>query len=72
MKLFEIGSVVQVMLFKRYLIWSSGGPLVQWRGTIYAISKDGIMGNIHVKVIEGKDQESIHHKPEPGQPFPSM
>ena len=34
------------MLFKRFLIWSSGGPSVQWSG------KEGIMGNIHVKLYE--------------------
>ena len=38
------------MLFKTVLIWSSGGPPVQWRGTIYAILKMAIMGNIHVKL----------------------
>ena len=37
------------MLFKRFLIWSSGDPPVQWSGTIYAILKEGIMGTIHVK-----------------------
>ena len=31
---------------------SSGGPPVQWSGTIYAIFKEGIMGNIHVKLYE--------------------
>ena len=36
------------MSFKRFLIWSSGDPPVQWSGTIYAILKGGIMGNIHV------------------------
>ena len=40
------------MSFKRFLIWSSGGPPVLWRGTIYAILKEGIMGNIHVKLYE--------------------
>ena len=40
------------MLFKRFLIWSFCGPPVQWRGTIYAILKEGIMGNIHVKLYE--------------------
>ena len=32
------------MLFKRFLIWSSGGPCVQWSGTIYAILVESIMG----------------------------
>ena len=40
------------MLFKRFLIRSSGGPRVQWSVTIYAIMKEGIMGNIHVKLYE--------------------
>ena len=42
---FEFGSVVQVeMSFKRFLIWSDGGPPAQWSGTSNAISKEGIMG----------------------------
>ena len=36
------------MSFKRFLIWNSGGPPVQWSGTIYAILKEGMMRNIHV------------------------
>ena len=40
------------MLFKRFLIWSFGGPPVRWSETIYAIFKAGIMGNIHVKLYE--------------------
>ena len=40
------------MSFKRFLIWGSGGPVVQWNDTIYAILKEGIMGNIHVKLYE--------------------
>ena len=40
------------MLFKRFLIWSSGGPPVQWSGAIYAILKVAIIGNIHVKLFE--------------------
>ena len=40
------------MSFKRFLICSSGDPPVQWRGTIYAILKEGIMGIIHVKLYE--------------------
>ena len=52
-KLFEFGSVVQEeILFKRFLIWSSGGPPVRWSGTICAILKEGFMGNIHVKLYE--------------------
>ena len=40
------------MSFKRFLIMSSGGRLVQWSETIYAILKEGIMENIHVKLCE--------------------
>ena len=40
------------MLFKRILIWSSGGPSVRWSGTVYAILKEGIMGNIYMKLYE--------------------
>ena len=40
------------MSFKRFPIWSSGSPRVQWSGTIYAILKEGIMENIHVKLCE--------------------
>ena len=40
------------MLFKRFHIWSSGGPHVWWSGTIYAILNEGIMGNIHMKLRE--------------------
>ena len=47
-----LGPVVQEMLFKRSLILSSGGPPVQWSRTIYAILKEGIMGNIHMKLYE--------------------
>ena len=32
-----------------FLIWSSVSPPVPWSGTICAILKKGIMGNIHVK-----------------------
>ena len=40
------------MCFKKFLIWSSGDPPIQWSGTIYAILKEGFMGNIHVKLYE--------------------
>ena len=40
------------MSFKIFLIWSSGGPPVQWSGTIYAILKEGIIGNIPVKLYD--------------------
>ena len=45
-KLFEFGSAGQEeMSFKRFLIWSSGSPPVQWSRTICAILKEGIMTN---------------------------
>ena len=47
---FEFGSVVQEMLFKRFLIWNFGSPPVWCSRTIHAILKYGIMGNIHVKL----------------------
>ena len=40
------------MPFIRFLIWSSCGPPVQWSGFTYAILKECIMGNIHVKFYE--------------------
>ena len=40
------------MSFKIFLIWSSGGPRVQWSRTIYVILKEGIMRNIHLKLYE--------------------
>ena len=43
MNYFEFGPVVQEGMFKNFLIWSSGGPLVRWSGTIYVILKEGIM-----------------------------
>ena len=50
---FEFGPVVQQMSFKRFLIWRSGRPPAQWSRTIYAIFfKEGVMGNIHVKIFE--------------------
>ena len=36
-KVFEVGPVVQELSFKRFLIWSSGGPPVWCSKTIYAI-----------------------------------
>ena len=48
----KFGPMVQEMLFKRFLIWRSGDPPAQWSATIYAILKEGIMGNIHVKLYE--------------------
>ena len=46
---FEFGSVVQEMSIKKFLIWSFGSRPVWCSRTIYAILKDGIMGNIHLK-----------------------
>ena len=43
---------IQEMSFKRFLIWSSGSPTVQWSRNIYEILKEGIMGKIHVKFYE--------------------
>ena len=40
------------MSFKRFLIWSSGSSPACWSGTIYAILKEGIIGNIYVKLFE--------------------
>ena len=37
------------MSFKRFLIWNSGGLPVEWSETSYAILKEGVIGNIHVK-----------------------
>ena len=46
--------VQEEISFKRFLIWSSGGPLVQWSQAICAErvswGTEGIMGNIHVKL----------------------
>ena len=48
----QFGPMVQEeMAFKRFLIWSSGGPPVQSR-TIYAILKEGIGENIHFSYIK--------------------
>ena len=44
--------VREQMLFKRFLICSSGGSPLRWSRTIYAILKEGIIGNIHVKLNE--------------------
>ena len=40
------------MPFERFLIESSGSPFVWWSRTIYAILKEGTIGNIHVKLFE--------------------
>ena len=40
------------MSFEIVLIWNSGGPPVRWSGTIYKILKEGILGNIYVKLYE--------------------
>ena len=44
--------MVQEVSFKRFLIWNSGFLPVRWSRTIYANLKEGIMGNIHVKLYE--------------------
>ena len=46
----KFGSVVQEISFKRFLILSSDRPPVWWSITMYAILKEGIIGNIHVKL----------------------
>ena len=38
------------MSFERFLIWRSGSPPVWCSKTVYAILKEGIMGNINVKL----------------------
>ena len=38
-------------LFKIFLIWSSGGPFVQWSRSICAILVEGIMRNNSVKLF---------------------
>ena len=53
MKYFEFVSVIQEETpIKRFLIWSSCGFPVQWSEIVYAIVKEGIMGNIRVKLYE--------------------
>ena len=44
--------VQEQISFKRFIIWSSGGPPAPWSGTIYAILNEGDMGNISVKLYE--------------------
>ena len=46
------GSVVQTGVLLKNLIWSSGGPPMRLSGTIFAILKEGIVGNIHMKLCE--------------------
>ena len=38
-----------IFIFDQWFRRTSGGPCVRWSGTIYAISVEGIMGNLHVK-----------------------
>ena len=40
------------MSFKIFLILSSGSSHIRWSRKICAILKEGIMGNIHVKLYE--------------------
>ena len=47
------------MSYKIFLIWSSGGPPVRWSEIYFAISKEGIMGNIHVKLYEIRTSGSV-------------
>ena len=48
-------------MLKIFLIWSSGSLSVQWSKIIYSILKEGIMGNIHVKLygIWSNDSEDV-------------
>ena len=46
--------VQQDISYKRFLIWRSGDPRVQWSGTISAVLKECIIGNIHLKLYEIK------------------
>ena len=56
----KLGPVVQ-KLFKKFLIRSSGGPCV-WRGTIYAILVEGIIGNIHLSYFKGPVVQEMSFK----------
>ena len=38
-------------ILKIFLIWSSGGPLVQWSGIVCAIEVEGINRNNSVKLF---------------------
>ena len=49
---FNLGQWFRRRCLKRFLIWSSGNPPGKWRGTIYAVLKEGVMGNIHVKLYK--------------------
>ena len=40
------------MLFKRFIIWSSGGSSVGLSEIICAILKEGVMENINVKLYK--------------------
>ena len=40
------------MSFKRFLIWSSGGPPGRWSETNYALLKEDTLGKIHVKLYK--------------------
>ena len=40
------------LAFERFLILSSGRTPIRWSRFIYAILKEGIIGNIYVKLYE--------------------
>ena len=40
--LFNLDQWLRSCLLKIFLIWSSGGPFVQWSGTVCAILVEGI------------------------------
>ena len=48
----NLGQWFRSRCLKRFLIRSSGNPPYQWSRSIYAILKECIMGNIHVKLYE--------------------
>ena len=48
--LIRVSGSGEKVLCKIFLIWSSGSPPVWCNRTIYAILKEGIMGNIHMKL----------------------
>ena len=49
---FKIDALVKEKLFKGFSIFSSGGHLVQWSGTVRAILVDSHLRNIPVKLFQ--------------------
>ena len=52
MQIMKTKLLQEKMSLKKILILRSGSPPVWCGKTIYEIMKDGIMGNIHVKLYE--------------------